>query len=79
MSNEELAAAMSRRLIWLEAAYDEAARRADDVAGDDRASPAAKLAMGFKNIHYQLKALHCTASVLGQEAVSMPIARSGER
>lgn len=78
-SDEVLADKMSKRLLWLEAAYQEAAERADKAAGDDRCGPMAEVALEFKGIQYGLKQLHCQASITACKALNIPMPRSGER
>ena len=78
-SDLELSDKMSKRLLWLEAAYQEAAERADMVADNDRTGASAEIALEFKSIKYGLQQLHCKASILACKALNIPMVRGGER
>ena len=79
LSDAELEAKMSQRLLWLEHAYKEAAGRVDEMAGGDQVGDLAKAALRLKGIHYSLKALHTEASIAACMIMGTPMPKSGER
>lgn len=79
LSNKELEAKMSQRLLWLEHAYKEAAERVDTMANGDQTSELAKAALRLKGIHYSLKSLHTDASIVACMVLGTPMPKSGER
>lgn len=78
MTEAEMVKLHSRSILALEAIWDEAARRLDGMAGDDRAGDLARKASKAKSMYYELKAFHCRADAFAAQ-FGNPATRTGER
>ena len=72
LSDDELEAKISKRNMWIEAAYLEAMERAERAGQQE-------YALRFRQLNLKHRALHIDASIMANEIKNTPLPRGGER